>query len=147
MAMTMRRVLTGLIAGIVVATGVVVPPTAANAAPAPYILVGQGPDACPAGYACLWEAAWYRGRGVGFYNRVNDFGALPAAYRFINNTASSGVNHGTSGMAITLAVNRSWESGGALTICRPYGEYDFTEYGMNDQFSSLTWFWAEPWMC
>ena len=61
-----------------------------------YVNLGTA-DLCPVGYFCAWEGVELVGRGVGFYATESNWGAIPTAYRWINNFARSGSNNGTPG--------------------------------------------------
>jgi hypothetical protein len=107
------------------------------------ILVGQGTGSCPQGYACLWEHANFTGRGVGFFNTENDFNVLPTTYRFIQDSASSVFNNGTSGMQIRLCEHRVG-GGRCISLARGWTFPDLSHpvLNMNDTISSLQWFWG-----
>jgi hypothetical protein len=119
--------------------------TVVYAAPA-YVPLSSGWHQCPAGYACLWEHSYYQGRGVGFFGVMLDFSRLPERYRFIQDTASSVRNNGTSGKYAVLAVNCCGQGGGVLWVLSPArGCAGFTGYedlegmGFNDTISSVEW--------
>ena len=107
------------------------------------ILVGQGSGSCPRQYACFWEAAHFTGRGVGFLNNEPTINTLPPAYRFINDTASSVYNNGTSGMQIRMCEHPRG-GGRCISLARGWTFPDLSHpaLAMNDTISSMQWFWG-----
>lgn len=101
----------------------------AEAAPR-YILVGQGRAACPGGYLCLWEAPYFTGRGVGFFNSESWYSTIPAAYQLIQNNAESAFNNGNTH---DIRLGRyGYLDGGTMVLCRG-DSIDFFEGGRGDQ--------------
>lgn len=127
-------------AAAVVLTAVTVVLTAqpAHAAPPPYIGIPAG-GYCPSGYLCAHQGYYGQGAGVGFYLDAWDWGAIPSAYRFINNTASSLYNHGFG----TYSFVRAFEYAGGTGVhkcLRPgYAVQDLWYDYLDNRISAHVW--------
>jgi hypothetical protein len=126
------------------AVGAIIPLQNASAAPARAVHVGRGWESCPAGYTCLWEETYFRGRGVGLYGTEPDFAQLPSAFRVIDNKAGSVYNNGHSGpkSVAVLYPDANYRGGVGFTVCRGERVETLLFPGGTSQyhvFSSLKW--------
>ena len=120
------------------ATAMLVVSTAqpAAAAPAPYYTF-VGNQQCRATYACAWWLEDYTGSAVGFYSDAWDWGAIPSAYRFINNNARSWENHGTSSFGNVRYFENPGGSG--RNKCLKMGYSVARQADFNDIVSANVW--------
>ncbi|MFC7530249.1 hypothetical protein [Actinoplanes sp. GCM10030250] len=92
---------------------------------------------CPSGYTCLHDDSEQQFAGVGFYNDTWNFATIPSAYRFINNTATSGKNS-TSGSNVTKLYDVAGGSGAARCM-RAGAQYAQFNSAINNKASALVW--------
>jgi hypothetical protein len=87
---------------------------------------------CPATYLCVWVNANYSGGPAKFAGNNDHWSAFPSQgcqVRSWNDCASSGYNHGTSGLGVEV-YRDNYYSG--LQACLPKGWH-------NGDFSKLVW--------
>ena len=98
----LRKAIGGAVLALAATSGVLV---AAPAEAAPvgaasdlprYLNLGPS-DFCPNGYFCGFESVGLGDSGVAFLDTETNWGTIPAAYRWINNRARSGINWGLAG--------------------------------------------------